>query len=139
MIGMEPHGLVRADFGNLHAITAPQLIPAPDRAWSADEWTSIQQGFVATEMEKRWLALVEGDRLYIHRSWTRYGIYEAQFARVTEGWHIVEAVVEGNHQRYGRGSDEYETGFLELTIRNVLLNDWDDELWRGLRRIRWPG
>src|SRR5262245_3631906 len=139
MTGMDAGGLVRADFGNLKAITVPQVIPAPNRAWSAAEWNSIQQGFIASEMEERWLALVEGDRLYIHRSWTGYGIYEAQFAQVKDDWHIVEAVVEGNEQTYGRGSDEYETGFLELTIRNVLLNDWDEELWRALRRIRWPG
>jgi hypothetical protein len=61
--------------------------------------------------------LVERDRLYLHRSWTGHGVYEAQFARVKDGWHIVEAVVEGNELTYRRGSDEFETGSLELVIR----------------------
>jgi hypothetical protein len=135
MTGMEAHRLVRADFERLHAIASPQLIPAPERAWSATEWNSIERGFRASEMEERWLALVEGDRLYLYRSWTGYGIYEARFAQVTDVWHIVEAVVEGNDLTYRRGSDAYETGFLELIIRGVLLDEWDDELWQAIQRI----
>jgi hypothetical protein len=135
MTGMEVPGLVRADFEPLHAITSPQPIPAPDRVWSSIEWNAIQRGFRASEMEERWLALVENDRLYFHRSWTGFGVYEAQFAQVDDSWRIVAAVVEGDGERYRRGSDEYETGFLELLIRGVLLDEWDDELWESLRRM----
>ena len=87
-------------------------------------------------MEERWLALVENDRLYLHRSWTGYGVYEAHFAQVEDSWRIVEAVVEGDDVTYRRGSDEYETGFLKLFICGVLLNEWDDELWQTVQRMR---
>jgi hypothetical protein len=87
-------------------------------------------------MNERWLALVENDRLYLHRSWTGYGVYEAQFAQVEDSWRIVEAVVEGNGVTYGRGSDGYETGFLKLLICGVLLDEWDDELWQKIQRMR---
>ncbi|MFC7740385.1 hypothetical protein ACFQXA_04630 [Nocardiopsis composta] len=46
-------------------------------------------------MDDKWHALVEGDRLHLHRSWTGHGVYEADFAADGAGRRIVRARGEG--------------------------------------------
>ncbi|HEY3734541.1 MAG TPA: hypothetical protein VGL63_11550 [Streptosporangiaceae bacterium] len=72
-------------------------------------------------MDDKWHAFVEERMLYLHRSWTGRGIYEAQFAGGASGWRISSAVVAGDRDSYRRGDDEYETALLEAVIESVLL------------------
>jgi hypothetical protein len=57
-------------------------------------------------MDDRWDAYVEADQLFLHRSWTGLGIYEAQFAEADGGWRICEAVVAGDGTTYRREDAE---------------------------------
>jgi hypothetical protein len=79
-------------------------------------------------MEEKWIAFVEDTRLFLHRSWTGYGIYEADFRQAGDGWKIVHAVVESDPERYKHRSDEQETTLLECWIRGLLLGERDPEL-----------
>jgi hypothetical protein len=72
-------------------------------------------------MDDRWHAIVENDRLYLHLSWTGYGIYEAGFALRGERWHITEAIVETYDERYSCASIADETELLVRTIDAVLV------------------
>jgi hypothetical protein len=74
-------------------------------------------------MEDRWHAYVEGERLYLHRSWTGRGIYEAGFVREAHGWRISDAVVEGDRRFYRRRDDAGETALLAALIDAVLLTE----------------
>jgi hypothetical protein len=76
-------------------------------------------------MEEKWDAFVEGNRLYLHRSWTGNGIYEVQFARDGDAWVISELLVCGNPERYRRGGDAFEVAQVEGLIDGVLLGDWE--------------
>jgi hypothetical protein len=71
--------LVRADFRTLYRVRSPAPIPPPGRLWSATEWAAIRRGHRSRDLDDRWHAFVESDRLYLHRSWTGHGVYEAQF------------------------------------------------------------
>jgi hypothetical protein len=71
-------------------------------------------------MDDKWDAYVEGQRLFLHRSWTGKGIYEAQFVREPDGWRISRAVVEGDQSSYRRQGDEYESALLEALIEGNL-------------------
>ena len=84
-------------------------------------------------MDDKWHAFVEDDRLFLHRSWTGIGIYEAQFARGSEGWQITELVVCGDRSRYRRAADTYEALFIEAIVDGVLLGRWDTDAWDRLR------
>jgi hypothetical protein len=96
-------------------------IPSPRRSWTDDEWMRIRQGLVPSGQDDKWFAFVEGDRLFIHRSATGYGIYEAQFRRQLTGWNVMMAMVENDPARYARGSDEWESQRLEVLIDMRLL------------------
>lgn len=86
-------------------------------------------------MDDKWLAFVEDDRLFLHRSWTGRGVYEAQFARDSGGWFITELIVSGDRGFYRRASDAYEAVFVEAIIDGVLLGEWDTDAWARLRSM----
>ena len=79
----------------------------------------IEAGHVSTDMDDKWNAFVEGTRLFLHRSWTGRGIYEASFAEADGGWRIAEAVVESDPASNNRHGDDAESLCLELTIESV--------------------
>ncbi len=56
----------------------------------------------------RWLAFMEDDRLFFHRSWTGHGIFEATFAATDTGFVMISACVEGDPARYGSDFDLIE-------------------------------
>ena len=111
-------------------------IPPPDRIWSGANWHVIGKGHKSDDMDDKWNAFVEGHRLYLHRSWTGRGIYEAQFAQVPGGWRIIAAVVEGDRSSYRRHDDAYDTALLEALIDEKLLGVYDGPGHERLARIR---
>jgi hypothetical protein len=58
----------------LERIRVPAALPVPAKSWSVREWDRIQAGYQSSDMDDRWHALVENDHLYLHRSWTGFGI-----------------------------------------------------------------
>jgi hypothetical protein len=48
-------------------------------------------------MDYRWSSYLIGHRLFLHRSWTGQGIFEAELAPINGGWHVINAVVESGH------------------------------------------
>ncbi|SDZ06802.1 hypothetical protein SAMN05444365_105147 [Micromonospora pattaloongensis] len=129
---MDADPLTRADFRRLIPIRRPQPIAPPPRIWTAEQWARIRYGVNAELLDERWLALVEGDRLHLHRSWTGYGVYRADFAPCPGGRRIRTAWVEGDRARYRRGSDRHEAVLLETVIRAVILNRESAALERRL-------
>ena len=83
----------------------------------------IRAGYVPHIMDEKWFILMEGDRLFLHRSWTGMGVYEATFAPAAGGYVIESAVVTGDESQYGRSSDETESRVLEKIITGHLLRE----------------
>jgi len=129
---MTPEPLTRADFPELHPISSPGPVTPPERLWSAQEWERIRLGFRAPTMDDKWHALVEGDRLHLHRSWTGHGVYEADFAADGAGRRIVRARGEGAAE----GSADAHGAFLELLIGMVVLKQGRDRaLWERFTEL----
>ena len=128
--------VVRRDqFTRLVPVMAPEAVPPPQRRWPDEQWASVCRGHRARDMDDKWLAFVEDDRLFLHRSWTGRGVYEAQFARDGDGWFITELIVSGDRGFYRRASDAYEAVFVEAIIDGVLLGRWDTDAWSRLRSM----
>jgi hypothetical protein len=127
--------ITRDDLPLLTPVSAPQDIPAPERHWSDQDWQRIRQGHKSTDMDDKWHAYVEAQRLYLHRSWTGKGIFEAQFLRAAEGWHITSAVVEGDRNAYRRHDDAYESALLEALIDGKLCRVSDGPSHQRMARI----
>jgi O-acetyl-ADP-ribose deacetylase (regulator of RNase III) len=71
-------------------------------------------------MEDKWFAYMEGDRLFLHRSWTGNGIYEVEFQRHDEVWVPCEVLVTGDAEKLQRTSEEDTADHLRLAINIVL-------------------
>ncbi|MFC4517743.1 hypothetical protein [Streptomyces ehimensis] len=94
----------------------------PQRIWSDDDWEQIQRGYASQDMDEKWDVFVEGKVVFLHRSWTGYGVFAATFAPVDGGgWRIASAVVERDAERYGGTDDAYDCIMLELVITAIVL------------------
>lgn len=118
-------------------ILAPRALSAvPARIWSQGEWERIRLGYRSRTMDEKWEIFAEGNTLFMHRSWTGYGIYEVSFVEANGGFGIAEGVVESEGDRYRPRSDELEGVMVELMIRSLLLGETVTEL-RGLSEKLW--
>ncbi|WP_432043213.1 hypothetical protein [Streptomyces cadmiisoli] len=126
--------LTRESFRRLHPISSPRPVAlVPDRVWTDEEWDRIKRGYAARDMDEKWNIFVEADAVFMHRSWTGYGVYEASIAPVTGGGRrIVSAMVEGNGERYRNMGDEYNRLMIELIISAVVLGEPAADLRAGL-------
>ncbi|MFE7512263.1 hypothetical protein ACFU8I_13765 [Streptomyces sp. NPDC057540] len=101
----------------------------PQRVWSDRDWERIQRGYGAQDMDEKWDVFTEGEVVFIHRSWTGYGVFAATFAPVEGGgWRIASAVVERDGERYGGTDDAYDCVMLELVITAIVLGEPAPEL-----------
>ncbi|MFF2382607.1 hypothetical protein [Streptomyces sp. NPDC058108] len=101
----------------------------PQRIWSDEDWGLIQRGYASRDMDEKWDVFAEGEVVFLHRSWTGYGVFAATFAPADGGgWRIVSAVVERDGERYGGTDDAYDCVMLELVITAIVLGEPAPEL-----------
>ncbi len=51
-----------------------------DNDLNATEFEEIKRGHIPQEMEDKWFSYFEGDKLYIHRSWSGFCIFIVEFS-----------------------------------------------------------
>ncbi|GAA3033934.1 hypothetical protein FHS39_002381 [Streptomyces olivoverticillatus] len=118
--------MTRSSFsGHIQPIAVPRPMPLlPHRIWSDEDWERIQLGYCSRDMDEKWDVFTEGSVVFLHRSWTGHGIFQATFAPADEGgWQITAAVVERDRRRYRGDDDEYNCLMLELLISAVVLGE----------------
>ena len=71
-----------------------------DRTYTAAEFDCIRKGNVPQEMEDKWFAFYEEPWLYLHRSWTGFGIYEVRFEPTQDSACVAEVVVSRDADQY---------------------------------------
>lgn len=110
----------------IHPLEEPVPLAPPDIALTPDQYEALKRGLKPREMDDKWFAFVEDDRLYLHRSWSGFGIYEVQFARDDDLFVPAEVVVTGDPEKFQRSS-EAETGdHLRLVIGHILRSQVTD-------------
>ncbi|MGW6023386.1 hypothetical protein [Streptomyces sp. NPDC055099] len=125
--------LTRESFRRLNPINTPRPVTQlPERVWTDEEWDRIRRGYRAQDMDQKWNVFVEDNVLFMHRSWTGHGVYEATFAPTTGGRRIASAVVEADRERYRSVGDEYDRLMLELIISAIVLGEPAADLRSGL-------
>lgn len=107
-----------------------RAIPAPTRIWSEEEMSAMKLGYFAQDMNEKWIIFMRGNRLFAHRSWTLFRIYEATFVSAERdyfslegGYRIDSALVNDTHYQQPANTDEWESTFLELLIASHLLGE----------------
>ncbi|OIJ68142.1 hypothetical protein WN71_009530 [Streptomyces mangrovisoli] len=105
----------------------------PGRVWTDEEWDRISRGYHARDMDEKWNVYADGDVLFLHRSWTGRGVYEATFTPLADGGRrITTAVVESDAPKYRNTSEEYDRLMLELVVSAIVLGEPAEELRAGL-------
>ena len=94
-------------WGHISPIRQPVAIPPPTMLLTQNEMRRIAMGHQPV-YDGSWLAFMEDDRLFFHRSWTGHGIYEATFAATEMGFVMISACVEGDPARHGSDLDPIE-------------------------------
>jgi hypothetical protein len=87
-----------------------------DRAYAADEFARIKEGDVPQEMEDKWFTFYEEPWLYLHRSWTGFGIYQVRFEQTDGGGRVVEALVSRDPEQYGSTNSTSDALLLALLL-----------------------
>ena len=95
-------------WGHVSPIREPVAIPPPNMLISREEMRAIAMGYAPMGMADRWLAFMEDDRLFFHRSWTGHGIYEATFVATEPGFVMISACVESDPACYRPDPDLIE-------------------------------
>lgn len=105
------HGFVNSDGEHVSPIRQRVALPPPRLLLSRGQMQAVALGHRPV-WDDRWLAFMEDDRLFLHRSWTGHGIFEATFAATSGGFVVTSALTEGDPCRYTsdldliRASDE---------------------------------
>lgn len=112
---------------HISPIREPVSIPPPEMILSREEMQELASGYRPVDMNDKWLAFMENDLLFLHRSWTGHGIYEVRFAAKGFSWTDetgfmpTSARVETDPRRYN--PDEFdpfrERDFLKDLIVHV--------------------
>ena len=89
-------------WGHVSPIRAPVAIPPPNMLISREDMQAIAMGYAPMGMDDKWLAFMEDDCLFLHRSWTGHGIYEVTFAAKDTGFVATSARIE-SHPDLKRG------------------------------------
>ncbi|MFD8615460.1 hypothetical protein ACFV09_42380 [Streptomyces sp. NPDC059631] len=122
--------VTRSSFHDLLPLSAPRpMAVLPTRKWTNEEWGRIQLGYGARDMDEKWDVFTEDNVVYVHRSWTGFGIFEAAFGPADGGGlMILGAMVESDPDRYGGTSDAHSAVMLELVLSAIVLGEDATEL-----------
>ena len=76
--------------------------------------------------DDRWLAFMEDDCLFLHRSWTGHGIYEVTFAAKGAGFVPMSARIEGGPRYRGDlDSQDFDPVGERDLLRDLIVGMWD--------------
>ncbi|MEO8585546.1 MAG: hypothetical protein ABI584_05255 [Acidobacteriota bacterium] len=94
---------------------------ALERRFDAAELAAVRRGLVPEEMEDKWFVFEERGRLYFHRSWTGFCVYEVVLKKTRSGADVVEAWVNRDPEQYSATDDAYDARLLAWMIDALLL------------------
>lgn len=89
--------------------------------FSLSEMALIQQGFKPQEMEDKWFIFLEGDKLFLHRSWTGYCIYVVQFRPLVDHYIATSIDINRDKNQYLQVDALFDTRLALYLIRAFLL------------------
>ncbi len=81
----------------------------------------ISHGLIPKEMEDKWHIYLDGNTLYLHRSWSGHCIYKIEFTRDSEKYSAVKTIVNRDPEQYRETNDSYDSKMLHFLISNLLL------------------
>ena len=92
---------------------------------SRDYMQKIASGYQPV-WDQRWLAFMEDDCLFLHRTWTGYGVYEVTFAAKGASFVPVSARTEGGTRKRGDfDPQDFDPVRQRDLLRDLIVGLWD--------------
>jgi len=88
------------------------------------EMEQIRLGYIPEVMEEKWFIYMEGDWLYLHRSWTGLCVYMIRFKQKGGGFLVVEAWASRDAKKRNWISSEHDARELASIIHLLLLDEY---------------
>lgn len=92
-----------------------------ERVFSLEEYEQISFGLIPREMEDKWFIFLEGDWLYLHRSWTGTCVYKVQLQQKEGKYIATDALVNRNPEQYRETDINYNAAIFNFLVENLLL------------------
>lgn len=86
-------------------------------------FAQLTKGLIPEAMEDKWFIFYEDGWLYIHRSWTGYGIYKAPIVTTDHGYEIRTFWVERDEQKYKVQQDDTDVKTFTYLLASLLRID----------------
>jgi hypothetical protein len=113
----------RQSWSNLQPMPAQRSALSLQREFTEQEYELICRGLIPERMEDKWFIFVEGDTLYMHRSWTGYCIYRLSFIRDDTIYVVGDAFVNRDTSQYSGIDDRYDERLVMFLIDSLLLGE----------------
>ena len=94
---------------------------ALDRRLSDADMRRLRFGIIPQQMEDKWFAFLEGNELFLHRSWTGYCVYVLHLVKRANGMHAVAVDVNRDSEQYRGGPAAMEAAKLGGLVEHLLL------------------
>ena len=85
------------------------------------QFNLIKQGLIPHQMEDKWFIFYENGFLYMHRSWTGFGMYKAEIIKKDGYYAIDEIIAERNKEKNSNEDDEVDRDIFVNLIAGGLL------------------
>jgi len=118
--------IARRDSWNISPLPERKKLIDFKHSYTQREYDKLKLGFIPEEMEDKWFIFMEDDRLYLHRSWTGYCIYEIHLASNGNGYQVAEAWVNRDPTQYQETNDETDVEWVRQLIDHILLKKYSD-------------
>lgn len=110
-----------------------------ERDLDAVDLAKLSRGFVPQRMEDHWFALVERDRLYMHRSWTGLCVFVARLEQSGAGARLRDVEVTADRRSYRPITPYDEAVRFAFLVDHLLLRRRDADTSRLARSWKWDG
>ncbi|GGH68992.1 ADP-ribosylglycohydrolase [Filimonas zeae] len=92
------------------------------RAFSAQEFEQIRQGFIPMEMEDKWFIYCDNNTLNFHRSWTGHHIFQVTLVvQPDNSCTTTRLTINRNQQQYKQDNNNYDIATVDFLINRLLL------------------
>lgn len=117
----KPEIATRSTLTKLTPLPAAKKQLSLPRTFTREEYRQITFGHIPKEMEDKWFVFFENDKIYFHRSWTGFCIYEVELQPTSDDFSIKSVWVNRDASQYTETDDEFDLQLLSHLIDRLLL------------------
>lgn len=87
-------------------------------SFTQDEFSILKRGFIPEEMEDKWFIFYEDGWIYLHRSWTGFGMFKAKIIEQDDQYLIKEIWISNTLKQDEECIDTFSILINKLLLKN---------------------